>query len=519
MTQIPQVADIVKVKGGHEITLKKDIRQHFDVDSNQLYLGVGAEALLSTRKTSGARPVALEKNRLRLDDELLSRLELAKGDRVALIQRGDDLALKKLSIDGWRESDAARIIDYETAYHVLRVAYVNRMPEEALPQLTQACSRMKLKRDVRDYLRGRETFWAWRGREAIGMAGKADGRVGEALIQARVEAQEEDGSWENSVVLTAKRLRELGELGVPRDAASARQAAEWLLARPESPHKPGAFFLNDELVPELAFCVEKGRSKPGKKYFRERTKPAEKEAGGAADDLFHHACGPRFLWPNALVLEALVYMGYEDHERVRKSIAAMAGSDWCECHVDYSKPPEPPSEDDMEMKLQSDMMKFRQGGLHSVEELGILALSRKCDFQTRRVSHCRKDGKDVYEIREKNPWSGPCPVVIARALSCVPDKTVQKRIERQLWNIARDCDSPQKSARYFYDSRPLALDALARYENPIAKTGIMKSVPWIIDLQNADGSWGEEPYTDAATFAVLRALTSVKQYLPAGMLP
>jgi hypothetical protein len=47
----------------------------------------------------------------------------------------------------------------------------------------------------------------------------------------------------------------------------------------------------------------------------------------------------------------------------------------------------------------------------------------------------------------------------------------------------------------------------------------MRSIPWIVDEQNVDGSWGEESGKDAATLAVLSALVSVNAHLPAGLLP
>jgi hypothetical protein len=128
---------------------------------------------------------------------------------------------------------------------------------------------------------------------------------------------------------TARSLRELAELGVRRNAVPVRKAATWLLSRPESPHKPGAFLLTDELVDELDFCVKKGRTKPGK-HFRERTKPAEKVAAAEGDDMFRRGCGPRFLWPNAVAVEALALAGYGDHPRVKAAVAAAVGSDWCE---------------------------------------------------------------------------------------------------------------------------------------------------------------------------------------------
>jgi len=62
------------------------------------------------------------------------------------------------------------------------------------------------------------------------------------------------------VVLTARHLRELGELGMTRGDEAVSQSARWLLGRPRSQWNPGMFFLTDELVAEQArFLEEKKR--------------------------------------------------------------------------------------------------------------------------------------------------------------------------------------------------------------------------------------------------------------------
>jgi hypothetical protein len=48
---------------------------------------------------------------------------------------------------------------------------------------------------------------------------------------------------------------------------------------------------------------------------------------------------------------------------------------------------------------------------------------------------------------------------------------------------------------------------------------VLRAVPWIVENQNEDGSWGEEPNKDVSTLAILRALESVKAYLPPGLVP
>ena len=66
---------------------------------------------------------------------------------------------------------------------------------------------------------------------------------------------------------------------------------------------------------------------------------------------------------------------------------------------------------------------------------------------------------------------------------------------------------------YFY------LQLFASYDHPAAKVALMRSVPWIVDAQNEDGSCGEEPRKDVATFAVVSALVSMDDNVPPGLSP
>ena len=49
--------------------------------------------------------------------------------------------------------------------------------------------------------------------------------------------------------------------------------------------------------------------------------------------------------------------------------------------------------------------------------------------------------------------------------------------------------------------------------------GIMRHIPWIVENQNQDGSWGDDADRDTSTLAVVRALLSVRELLPAGLRP
>ena len=52
----------------------------------------------------------------------------------------------------------------------------------------------------------------------------------------------------------------------------------------------------------------------------------------------------------------------------------------------------------------------------------------------------------------------------------------------------------------------LVLDTFSGYDHPASKIGTMLALPWLVAHRNADGSWGEQDYTEVATLAVTRAL-------------
>ena len=63
------------------------------------------------------------------------------------------------------------------------------------------------------------------------------------------------------------------------------------------------------------------------------------------------------------------------------------------------------------------------------------------------------------------------------------------------------------------------LQVFSYYDHPASRVAIMRSIPWIIDNQHPDGSWGEDDRKDASTLAVLQALLRVNDLLPAVLEP
>ena len=63
------------------------------------------------------------------------------------------------------------------------------------------------------------------------------------------------------------------------------------------------------------------------------------------------------------------------------------------------------------------------------------------------------------------------------------------------------------------------LQIFSSYDHPVAKPVILRAIPWIVNNQNKDGSWGTELVKDTTTYAVLHALVSIGDDLPLGFFP
>ena len=512
---IPQIASIVTLLKDGKVSLKKDVRSYLSV-TDSLYLDEGTEVILASEGTPSSIPAEFTARHLHLPESILAALELARGDLLAMVQQDGVVALKKLEVLE-REANRARVVDYETARKVERVAETNPMPDELLPALRKEHGDLALKYSVRGFVQNRETLGAWKGRRLLSMTDSADDRIRVDLIRQRLDAQGEDGSCEGDVVLTARHLRELGELGMTRSDDAVARGAQWLLDRPRSQWNPGMFFLTDELVDEQARFLEE------KKRFR-ALKTAEMKRVAAGDDLIRMPCGPRIMWPNGLVLEALLGLGYEGDERVQEALRLMVTHDWCECGYQNGtkswRQIDEPDAARLERFEQGCIDEYRYGGIADIGELGGMDLTRKTGMRLLRAAHAVEGAVDVYPLNMPIHFQG-CEVITTRAASRVGDEKMRQFAEAHLWRFASRQHAPDgafvhEKHGYCENSQPALLQVFAGFDHPASKVAIMRSLPWIAAAQNEDGSWGEEPVEDAATFAVLSALDRVRDYLPAG---
>jgi hypothetical protein len=283
------------------------------------------------------------------------------------------------------------------------------------------------------------------------------------------------------------------------------------------------FFAADELVAEQARIVAQRQEGKGGRFRQIKT--SEKKRIMSGDDLIVSPCGPRIMWPNGLCLDALLRAGYEEHERIQTALRLMTTHDWCECGYQHGtsgwRSAEPLTADQIAQFEAGCIAQYRYGGIRSPQALTRADLAAPTLDQM-RISHRTTDEGDEYAIKMPEHTQG-CEAITTRSLSHVVNARVRRFAEAHLWRFA----SRQHAANgaFPYESYGSGfsqagfLELFARYDHPVSKVVVMRALPWIVDAQNEDGSWGEEENVDASTLAIVTALLSLGDLAPPGMHP
>lgn len=513
---------IVSVYPDGRMNLKKAAREHLGMRGRQrLFLDMSEEILLSTDEAKGEEIELIKGNRVRMPEEALRRLGITEKSLVGLVERKNAAAVKKVEMVG-RKADRSRIFDLETTHTLTRVTETNPMPCELLPKLKERYKDFKVRYDVRDFLKGRRTFEAWRTRRILEISEPSDEKLRAKLIEERLKKQRGDGSWERRVTITARNLRELADLGMSRDDNEIQRGVRWLLDRPQSPYNPGMFFATDELINEQRELIEQRRKQRGgaRERFNKR-RALEVNLVKEGDSLIGWPCGPRITWTTALALEALLKLGYEEKERVQAALRMLTMSRWCDNAQQHGlsgtgeiRRREPYSIEEIEKIEEGCIQQFRYGGVSGTEEIERADMAH-IPFYMRRIAHKSTPDGEEYPLRMPDVGGG-CPLIMTRALSQVKNEKLRRLAEANLWKFAGWQHSPDGSfpgkyaERYFKCPQTAFLSIFAGYDHPVAKTAILKMIPWIVEKQNEDGSWGRGSAKDTSTLAVVGALRSVE---------
>jgi hypothetical protein len=526
--RIPQLISVVSVTAEGKLALRKAVRQHLGLNGKRrLYLKMEREIVLSVKARKG-KPIEIDsKNRIHLSNEVLDILGIKKQAQVGLVERSNAAAIKVFKIveEG---GERARFLDVETDHTIIRKVETNPTPERFLPKLIKRNKNTKLKYDVRSFLKERKSLEAWLARGMLGCREKSDDQLRRILIENRLDMQQENGSWENQVTVTARNLRELADLGMTKRKSEIRKAIDWLIDRPQSKYNPGIWFAADGLIKEQAEVIKRRQQHKGKgsrERFNQR-KAQEVNLVRAGEPLAMDPCGPRISWPTALVLEALLKLGCENLKRVQTALHTLAINPvWCDNSYQHGlsewKRTKPPPMEALKVFRKYSVQSFKYGGICDLKELSRADMSHQ-PFHLRRVAQISSGNGWEYPLKMPDADLG-CRIMMIRALSNVKNRILKKITEIYLWNYAglqnnEDGSFNSNPERTFADLQFVLLQIFSKYKHPASKVVILRALPWIIKNQNRDGSWGKEPYKDIATFTVVRSIVNLGDCLPSNFI-
>lgn len=326
--------------------------------------------------------------------------------------------------------------------------------------------------------------------------------------------QEGNGSWEGSTVRTAFNIIRLTQVEATRRLAALRKGTDWLLSTPEPDGLPGVFMFSPELTEEFnAWRAEGniGRFTPDGKQKRHRDHERHEFGHGGDIGYPREGCEPRFIWPTAVCVEALLRAGLHAHPRVGQAInTSLAGSEWdgwrasnfgkpwCGCagkvlggglvvekasgRADFNGPVAHP---DVLACLNFE-------GIREPWEYATVNSRRGCVAATQGRALWIQEGTGTCGT------DGNCTTVMHRAMSLHPAYAGSNLETTAILNF-----------RGVHRSYSLvALEWLADRPGPLSALFVLRSIPHLIRCQEEDGLWpaSQGRTREEASVVILRAL-------------
>jgi hypothetical protein len=209
------------------------------------------------------------------------------------------------------------------------------------------------------------------------------------------------------------------------------------------------------------------------------------------------------MWPNALVVEALVGLGYEKHPRVQSALNTLTMREWCECAYQHGtsdwRDAVPAPAELVASYEEHCRQRFHYGGYSDPAWL----IGK--DAPT-RVG--QRPEPDSFTVAMPDHVQG-CEFITTRALAGVQDPRVQMFAAAHLWRFAaiQRADGTFPAERYGAGFGLVGLlEAASRYDHPASAIMLLRALPRIVEIQNDDGSWGDGASRDWETLAVMRIL-------------
>lgn len=514
---IPQIIAYTSISEKGVIFFKKKVKDYLKIDEIQPITISSENEILLSAKEGGVKLTILPGNRLQLPSYVLKKLQLTKKSKICFIQRKNTVAIKKFEIEVI-DAKLPRIVDFETPYLVTRRVETFGDPIEIYDQLKNQKDDFKLKFNVKKFWQNKKSLYAWKARQVLCSIEESDNEFQIDLIQERLQSQNDNGSWGNNVISTAKNILELNKLGLNSNHPQIQKAISYLIDQQQSSYNPGMFFLKEDLVKEQLEIVEqrKQQTRGTRDRFRKKVSSEIKQIT-LFDKLYFNPCGQRIIWANAIVMETLLAFGYEFHNRIQIALDTLAFTRWCECAYQHGKSDwrrvNSKSLKEIENFQKQTIFEFKHGGISNFETLGIIPSQN----HFLRIKEKTKKNHIEYILRMPMPQQG-CEYITTGALHQVKDERISNLVQAHLWRftallfnalqqpvIATELE--KYNITYYFQ-----LQVLAKYDSLPAKLGIHLALPWIVENQNENGSWGEEKYRESATLAVINALNKIDYF-------
>jgi hypothetical protein len=235
------------------------------------------------------------------------------------------------------------------------------------------------------------------------------------------------------------------------------------------------------------------------------------------------------MWPNALVLDALLRMGYEGEARVQTVLQTLTSQEWCECGYQNGVRAEggPYRGGRLDGYEAQCIKEYRFGRLGDPEELLRRDLAHP-PIRYQRVAHRSTRQGHRYDLQPDLHIQG-CEFITTWALSSVQDPDARRFAAAHIWRFAGSQlpDGTFPRERHGTGFTPLGLlGVFARYpDHPASRVVLLRALPGVIEAQHPDGSWQESigigrsqaERSDAATRAVVEAMVALGDDAPSGV--
>lgn len=268
-----------------------------------------------------------------------------------IVQDGEALLLMPIHIEEHGPDVLGpRIIDElsnaKVVRHVVKGFGLEEWTAERLREFEDLVCTEPLAHDPLPEIASGDDWVGWKTRGKItGQPAAGDDALRQSLEDRIFGGQEENGSWDDSVVTTAFCILRARSVSVPPGDPRLRRAAQWLLHWPEPVDRPGMWMTTTEYLREWN-AIKGGEETTDKDaYFWDIEDGWEHDLyrGEEKNQViptccrnYPAMCGSRMLHPAATVAAALGACGYDDHPRHNDYCNTMLGIEhmfgyFCSC--------------------------------------------------------------------------------------------------------------------------------------------------------------------------------------------